>query len=195
MDKPDEALMTAFCEGDNSAFAALVARHGPGLFSFIGRMASDRGEAEDLFQETFKRVVANADKFDARQSFKTWLYAIASRITIDAWRRRRRRPQLARLDARGEDEAPRDQRDAGPADTAPDPSAETAARERQRLVRGLIDELPTRQRLTLCLVYFRGLSHREAAEAMACSVGTVKKQMSRALHSLARRLPDPGEYL
>jgi RNA polymerase sigma factor (sigma-70 family) len=60
------------------------------------------------------------------------------------------------------------------------------------LVRRAVDVLPPRQRATLVLAYFEGQSYSEVAKTLGCSVGTVKTQMSRALRSLARVLPDPA---
>jgi RNA polymerase sigma factor (sigma-70 family) len=50
--------------------------------------------------------------------------------------------------------------------------------------------LPARQRATLVLAYYQQLSYREVAEVLGCSIGTVKTQMSRAMRTLAQRLPD-----
>jgi RNA polymerase sigma factor (sigma-70 family) len=63
-------------------------------------------------------------------------------------------------------------------------------------VRQAIAALPARQRTTLVLAYYQQLSYREVAEALGCSIGTVKTQMYRALKTLAAKLPDvSGETL
>ena len=66
-----------------------------------------------------------------------------------------------------------------------------ALAERKRRVHAAVADLPPRQRATLVLAYFEGLSYPQVAEVMDCSVGTVKTQMSRALQTLARTLPEP----
>ncbi|HEX42013.1 MAG TPA: RNA polymerase sigma factor, partial [Phycisphaerales bacterium] len=60
-------------------------------------------------------------------------------------------------------------------------------------VRRAVEALPAKQRATLILAYYQQLSYAEVAEVMQCSVGTVKRQMYRALHSLQARLPDRVE--
>jgi len=62
--------------------------------------------------------------------------------------------------------------------------------EQKEQVRQAVEELPGKQRATLVLAYYQQLSYPEVAEVMGCSTGTVKVQMSRALRTLAQRLPD-----
>jgi RNA polymerase sigma-70 factor (ECF subfamily) len=76
------------------------------------------------------------------------------------------------------------------ADECDDPSQEAAKAEQKELVRRAVESLPDRQRVTLVLAYYQGLSYREVATALDCSIGTVKTQMFRALRTLAQRLPD-----
>jgi RNA polymerase sigma factor (sigma-70 family) len=62
--------------------------------------------------------------------------------------------------------------------------------EQKEQVRQALDSLPARQRATLVLAYYQGLTYREVADVMGCSTGAVKTHMYRALKTLARRLPD-----
>ena len=71
-----------------------------------------------------------------------------------------------------------------------DPAQEASKAEQKELVRRAVESLPDRQRVTLVLAYYQGLSYREVATALDCSIGTVKTQMFRALRTLAQRLPD-----
>ncbi|MHC4169551.1 MAG: RNA polymerase sigma factor, partial [Planctomycetota bacterium] len=76
------------------------------------------------------------------------------------------------------------------ADETQDPSAEAVKAEQKQQVRRAVESLPDRQRVTLVLSYYQGLTYREVATALDCSIGTVKTQMFRALRTLAQRLPD-----
>jgi RNA polymerase sigma-70 factor (ECF subfamily) len=71
-----------------------------------------------------------------------------------------------------------------------DPSQEAVRAEQKEQVRRALESLPDRQRVTVVLAYYQGLSYREVATALDCSIGTVKTQMFRALRTLAQRLPD-----
>jgi len=62
--------------------------------------------------------------------------------------------------------------------------------EQKEQVQRAIESLPANQRATLVLAYYQQLKYQEVAEALGCSIGTVKAQMYRALKTLAQRLPD-----
>ncbi|MFH0952851.1 MAG: sigma-70 family RNA polymerase sigma factor [Verrucomicrobiota bacterium] len=186
-ERSDEVLMAAYQNGEESALAELVRRYANLLLGYLTRMNLVQQQAEDVFQETFLRVHTKARSFRTEGRFKPWLFAIATNLALDTLRRQRRRPPPLSLDA--EDAQHRSLMDRVP-DRGPDP-AEAAARADQRArVRRALEALPPRQRATVTLAYFEGLSYPEAAAALGCSVGTVKKQMSRALRTLARLLPD-----
>lgn len=185
----DEALLALHRQGRPGAFEALVRRHADGLLGYLVRMVADRGRAEDLFQETFVRVHRKADTFKTDQRFKTWLYAIATHAAIDDRRRAGRAPLTISLDgAPDEDSSPLADR---LPDDVPHPSEKLTADERRTRIRAVLDELPPRQRATVHLAFLEGLTYPQVAQALGCSVGTVKTQVSRALATLARRLPSP----
>jgi RNA polymerase sigma-70 factor, ECF subfamily len=187
MELTDESLLNAHLEGDRAAFRELVRRHADGLLGYLFHMTGNRDQAEDLFQETFKRVHEKASTFRGAH-FKGWLFAIATRTAIDHLRRRKRRTTVS-LD-QGDDCGDGNCPAAAMADNTVDPSVEVAREEQKRQVREAVETLPNQQKATLILAYFQQLSYQEVAQVMGCSVGTVKTQMSRALGTLARRLPD-----
>jgi len=187
MQASDQELMKNVREGDEMALEQLIRRHGSDLLGYLFRMTSDRPQAEDLVQEAFIRVYTKARSYTLRRPFKPWLYAIATRLALDFLRGRSRHPAPASLDAAEEAGAP-----LGDAVTNGSPSPADAAEsaDTRKEVRVAISKLPPRQRATLNLAYFEGLTYPEVAKVMRCSVGTVKTQMSRALRALARILPD-----
>jgi len=188
MASSDESLVAAHLAGDQAAFCELVRRYGDGVLGYLFHMTGNRSQAEDLFQETFKRVHEKAHTFRGGR-FKSWLFTIATRAAID--HRRRRRLMLVSLDQADDcDEENPSQADALADDNAADPANELVKEEQKQQVRQAIDMLPVKQRATLILAYYQQLSYQEVAEVMGCSIGTVKTQMSRALAALARKLPD-----
>jgi len=190
MENTDKSLIDAHCKGDSSAFGQLVRRHGDSLLGYLMKITHDRDQAEDFFQETFKRVHEKAATFRGGQ-FRAWLFTIATRVAISGFRRGRRRQTIS-LDAQA------DCAGAGcvePAlaaaqDESPGPSQQAIRAEEIRQVRAAVGSLPARQRATVVLAYYQHLNYRQVAAIMNCSVGTVKKQMYRALATLARKLPD-----
>lgn len=186
----DESLMAAHLRGDRAAFCELVRRYGDRVLGYLFRMTGNRDQAEDLFQETFKRVHEKAHTFRGSR-LKSWLFTIATRVAIDAARRRKRRKTIS-LDQEttcGSEEGC-SLAAVTVAPDASDPADDLVREERKQQVREAIETLPVKQRATLVMAYYQQLSYPEVAQVMGCSVGTVKTQMSRALATLARRLPD-----
>jgi len=190
MENTDKSLIEAHCKGDKTAFSELVRRYGDGLFGYLMKMSKNRHQAEDLFQETFKRVHEKAHTFHGSQ-FKSWLFTIATNVAIDGLRRRRRmrvvslNQKLDCTDQNGEELIT-----VALVDDSCEPSQEAAKAEQAEQVRDAIKSLPARQRATLVLAYYQQLTYPEVAKVMGCSLGTVKTQMSRALRALAQKLPD-----
>jgi RNA polymerase sigma-70 factor, ECF subfamily len=189
----DESLVAAHLQGDPAAFGELVRRYGDGVLGYLFRMTGNRDQAEDLFQETFQKVHEKARSFRGG-SFKSWLFTIATRLTIDTLRRRRRVGLLSLSRAGDCDDDPSPLATIVARDAA-DPVDELVKEEQKEQVRRAIASLPAGQRAALILAYYQQLSYAEVAEALGCSVGSVKTQMSRALAKLAQRLPDSTDVI
>ncbi|TKJ34097.1 MAG: RNA polymerase subunit sigma-70 [Planctomycetes bacterium B3_Pla] len=190
MEKTDKSLIDAHLKGDPIAFGELVRRHGDSLLGYLIRICGNREQAKDLFQETFKRVHEKAHTLRGNQ-FKGWLYTIATRIAMDCFRKGNRLRVVSlnqKLYCDGENCRQLDA--VVVTEKSDDPSEEAVKSERKKLVRQAVKSLPDRQRVTLVLAYYQALSYREVAAILGCSVGTVKTQISRALRTLAHKLPD-----
>ena len=186
----DKSLIDAHLKGDTTAFGEIVHRYGDGLLGYLTRMTGSREQAEDLFQETFKRVHEKAGTFRGSR-IKSWLFAIATNVAIDDMRKSKRLQVVSlnqeidcnggRCEELGTVTVDRN---------SSDPSQEVERAEWKEQVRQALELLPARQRATLVLAYYQQLSYSEVAQVLGCSVGTVKTQMYRALKTLAHRLPD-----
>lgn len=198
-ERSDEVLIADHQQGEPTAFAELVRRYGDALLGYLHRVSADRDEAEDLFQETFRRVHQNAHSYKGRGKFRSWLYAIATNVARDGLRKAKRQKTMISLNQHYEHccqngncntDLPVVQ------EQSADPQHAVALAEQKAQVRNAIERLPQRQRNTLVLTYYQGLSYSEAAEVLGCSVGTVKSQMYRAVRTLAHYLPETaGEIL
>jgi RNA polymerase sigma-70 factor (ECF subfamily) len=188
MENTDKSLIEAHCQGDPTAFGEIVHRYGDGILGYLIHMTGNREQAEDIFQETFKRVHEKSHTLRGNE-FKSWLFKIATNAAFDGLRRKirvsSREKSLNFADCDGE-------KNAGPAiaDHSHNPSVEVEKAEQVEQVRQAIISLPDRQRATLVMAYYQQLSYRQVASALGCSVGTVKTQMYRALRTLAQKLPE-----
>ncbi len=190
MEQTDKSLLDAHREGDAAAFGELVRRYGDSVLGYLVRMSGSRERAEDLFQETFKRVHEKAHTFRGPQ-FKGWLFKIATRVAVDGVRKNKRMKTISlnqASDCSGRDGEPLEAMVAS--DNSHNPSEQALRAEQTEQVRRAVGSLPARQRATLVLAYYQQLSYREVAAALGCSEGTVKTQMYRALRTLAQKLPE-----
>lgn len=170
--------------GDRAAFAALYERTSSHLFAVVLRINRDRAQAEDVLQEVYVNVWRAAQSFDAAQSQPlTWLTSIARNRAIDSLRRKQTEPQTqpASLSHDGDEE--RDVYD-DVADNAPGPLALLSQASDARALSDCMQGLTARQRQSVALAFYDGLSHAEVAEQMREPLGTVKSWVRRALLSL-----------
>ena len=190
MENTDKSLIDAHCKGDPAAFGKLVRRYGDSVLGYLIKMSGNREQAEDLFQETFKRVHEKAHTFRGPQ-FKGWLFRIATNVALDGIRRGQRIKAVS-LNQQFDCDNPNSEQLGTVAlvDNSCNPSERALKAEQTEQVRRAIELLPARQRATLILAYYQQLSYSDVAEVMGCSIGTVKTQMFRALRTLADNLPE-----
>jgi len=161
----DETLMAAVALGDGTALAELCRRWEQPLFRLLARQTGGR-DVDDLYQETWLRVVRAAGRFTRGRPFRPWLFQIAINCCRD-WSRRRRVDPLAHAA-----EAASEPSDRGNAQL-------DAALDAERL----LATLPEAQRDVVILRYYHDLPEGEVAEILGCPPGTVK---SRLHHAIAR---------
>src|SRR5262245_14111763 len=102
----DEELLARIRAGRGEALAALIERYRRPLFGYLCRMLGDEAEADDVFQETFLRVVKNVERFETGRPVRPWLYAIAGNLVKNVYRSRAVRDHVP-LDGPLDDDAPR----------------------------------------------------------------------------------------
>lgn len=177
--------MERLAAGHDTALDGLMERHGERLFHYLIRLLQNETDAADAAQESFVRIYQHRSKFDARQKFSTWLYAIASNIARDRLRWRVRHPQIS-LDARIE-ESGRGVIDILP-DKNPSPRQALEASERASAVRDAVAALPEDLRLPLVLAEYEDRAQAEIAEILDCSIKAVEMRIYRARKQLREQL-------
>jgi RNA polymerase sigma factor (sigma-70 family) len=177
----DGQLLDRFlATGDESAFAALVERHGPMVLGTCRAVLRNADEAEDAFQATFLVLVCKVRSIRNREALGGWLHQVAHRIAVQAGisaaRKRRRERPIQEVN-------PIDRRHA-------DPDEEWRAVLHHEIAR-----LSDRYRLPLLLCDLEGKTHAEAAAALNCGEATVRRRLTGARELLRSRLNRRGVNL
>ena len=159
----DEDLVGRLVDGDELALRELLRRYERPLSHFIYRHTGGR-DVEDLYQDTWLRVVQHAGRFDRSRRFSTWLFQIAVNLCRD-WHRRTP-PDPAQLP------------DSAASDDRPATEARIDAAR-------LLAVLPESQREVVLLRYYQDLTEDEVAQILDCPKGTVKSRLHNALARLA----------
>jgi RNA polymerase sigma-70 factor (ECF subfamily) len=185
----DPALAASIATGDSAAATVVVRRNNQRLFRTALSILKNRGEAEDVVQETYARAFAAIASFDGRAALSTWLTRIA--INEALGRRRAAERRRARLDAdRVTDMAEyRDKLMRGSTGQA-EPDAELARTQMRGLMEAAIAELPEDFRLVFVLREVEGLSVEEVSNTLGIPAATVKTRTLRARRRLQQAL-DP----
>jgi RNA polymerase sigma factor (sigma-70 family) len=171
----DGALLDRFRSGGGeSAFEALVARHGPMVLGVCRRLLDSPHDADDAFQATFLVLARKAARIRDPDRLGPWLYGVATRVATKAKTRaaRHRHEPLVECCAR-------DRPDAEWSDVMPILDAE-------------LGRLPPKHRDVLVLCLIEGVSAEEASRRLGCPVGTVKSRLARGRQSLRARLVARG---
>ncbi len=157
----DEELAGQLADGEEAALAQLLHRYEQRLYGFLSRQTGGR-DVDDIYQETWLRVVRAAPSFDPAKRFSTWLFQIAVNLCRD-WHRRQR--PVADTDP----------------DTIPVEGVSDARLDAGRLLQRLSPE----QREVLILRFYGDNTEAETAEILGIPVGTVKSRTHAALSKLS----------
>ena len=175
----DQQLVEQARHGDHAAFRTLVEKYQRRTYAVALGIVQDRDDARDICQDAFLRVYRSLDRFDGQSKFFTWLYRIVFNLAIDHLRRRRIR--VTPLEEAERVLSADDHIDINPARKL------NNDRLRQRLVEAM-DTLSPAHRCVLVLREIEGLSYKEIAEVVDCSIGTVMSRLFHARKNLQREL-------
>jgi RNA polymerase sigma-70 factor (ECF subfamily) len=182
----DHELLAAIRDGDEVAFQEIVRRYRNPITNFVYRMIDDYERAVELAQETFIRVYTSASRYEAKYSFSTYIYRIASNLAISELRKRKRRRFVSLLSPFTNDDGEPVEID--PPDLNPLQDEAMIETERRRAVARAIASLPEKYRAAIVLRDVEGLSYDRIAEVLGLSEGTVKSRINRARNLLKDKL-------
>jgi len=166
-------LLQRIAENDSDAFEALFDSYHPRLFRFLFRLTRSHGAAEELANDVLLTLWKDAGRFRGESKVSTWIFGIAYRQALTHLRKRK-----FKLVPFVEEDAAVDEGG--------------AQIEREDWVRRGVEELPPKQKLTVLLVYFVGLSCQETAKVSGVPVSTVKTRMFHARRKMKQHLVASG---
>ena len=183
----DDDLALALQAGELHAFDELVRRHQQRVYAVAYRITTNREDARDVAQESLLRAYRRIHQWRPGAGFVPWLMRLTANASIDHLRHEKRRPRAVATDNDGPALA---EQTAAPVDG---PDARTRASEIADHVHGALSVLSPTQRAVFAMRHYEGLALNEIAEALGCSVGSVKVHLFRALKKLQTELSDLWE--
>ena len=180
----DQELIVRYLKGDEECFSELINRHERKIFTSIYLLVKDRDLANDIFQETFIKVIntLRSGSYNEEGKFLGWVQRIAHNLVIDHFRKEKRMPMLhdteeysifdviGLTDENVEDKLVREQI--------------------HQMVRRLVEELPLDQREVVIMRHYGNMSFKEIAEHTNVSINTSLGRMRYALINLRKLIDD-----
>ncbi len=176
----DKALIKQYIQGNEACLEMLINKHKNKVFTTIYLIVNDRYIAEDLFQETFIKVIKTfkSGKYNEEGKFLPWVVRIARNLAIDHFRKSKRMPTITSQD--GEDifrtfEVAEDNREQS-----------YIRNQKESTIRNIINMLPEEQKQVLVLRHYGDMSFKEIAELTNVSINTALGRMRYALNNMRK---------
>lgn len=189
MDQPELVWLTQYREGDVEAMGKLVEHYRRPLFGFILRMTEGRGDADEIFQEVWIRVIKSQHRY-THKNFKSWLFRIAHNLVID--RARKRKPIVDLQAGREDEESVFETHVVDPGITS---AAQIDARTIGEHISRAVRQLPTEQREVFLLRTEADMPFKKIASIQGTSINTALARMQYALSKLRDLLKDDYQQL
>ena len=171
VDATKDAAMVADALKCPDAFAAIIERFEKPIISFIiSTSGVSKADAEDIAQQTFIKAYVHLESFEREHKLSTWLFGIAHRESISAWRKAAARPKQVA------DETIIDFFES----VAQDIGEEIDTKQRAKKVHAVLQVLSPKERTVLRLYYMDALSYDDIADILKCPRGTVSTLLHRA---------------
>lgn len=177
----DDKLVAEFARGENRAFDELLERHKQRVHNYILRIVKDVDIADDVFQETFVKVIVTIKqgRYTADGKFASWILRIAHNVVIDHFRREKAEALVSTDSVDYDLLNNRDLCDGNVEDILCDAAVRND-------VRFLVKALPVEQRQVLVMRYYSQMSFKEIAARTGVSINTALGRMRYALLNLRR---------
>jgi len=185
MEQDRTQLAQGLRRGDPEVLDDLIQRYRHRLFRYLLSLSGDRLTAEDLFQETWLRVLERGRQYSAQWKFEVWLFSIARHLMIDLARRKR-------TDSLEELMNPEEGQGFEPRGPGPSPFEEVQAGEESVRLMRILDRIPAAYREVLTLRFQEELELEEMATIIKAPLSTVKSRLYRGLETLRKEIGEGG---
>lgn len=186
----DKELVESYLNGNQSSFEVLLNRHQSRVFAYIHMLVKDRQLADDIFQDTFIKVIRTlkGGTYSEEGKFIQWVMRIAHNLIIDHFRKSKRLPLV--------DNGPDDYRTADLLGLSDKNVEEQIITDQiHEDIRKMIDFLPSEQREVLYLRLYSEMSFKEIAEMTNVSINTALGRMRYALINMRKMVKEQNVSL
>jgi RNA polymerase sigma-70 factor (ECF subfamily) len=182
MESEPSAIARGLRRRDPDLLDHLIEQYQHRLLRYLIALTGNRELAEDLFQETWIRVLERGHQYDGKHEFGAWLYAVARNLTLD-YLRRKSPVSLDGLMNPDDDRAPLE-----PPDTRPLAWEVVAQHQLSERISAALSGIPAEYREAVVLRFQEGMALDEIADVTGAKLGTVKSRLYRGMSMLVSRL-------
>ena len=177
---PDAVLVKNYISGDESALASLIERHQSKIYGFIYSKVNDRDLSDDIFQDTFIKVIKTlkTKSYNEEGKFLPWVMRIAHNLVVDHFRKAKKMPFQRETEEYSIFN--------NMTDNAPTIESQMITEQVEVDLTRLLDELPDDQKEVLVMRMYQDLSFKEIAELTGVSINTALGRMRYALLNLRK---------
>src|SRR5215831_17578530 len=183
MEQDNAYMAEGLRSGDPDVVQVLIERYQHRLFRYLLSLTNNRALAEDIFQETWLRVLERGNQYRPQWKFEVWLFSIARHLVIDLARRKK-------SDSLDEMMDPESRASFEPRATGPSPFEELMAGEQSDRMSDILSGVPAVYREALTLRFQEDLELSEIATIVKIPLATVKSRLYRGLETLRKRLEE-----
>lgn len=185
----DNELIERFREGDSACFEVLLERYKAKVYGYIFSVVKDKETADDIFQETFYKVIVtiNSNQYKDENKFVHWVMRIAHNLIVDHFRRAGKMPLVPN----------RPDNDVLDNLKMPDENAEHIMMRKQtsQNIRKLVRMLPPEQRRVVILRHYGKCDFKDIAARTGVSINTALGRMRYAIINLRRLAQEHNMYI
>jgi len=177
---PDALLVKNYVAGDESALSVLINRHQSKIYGFIYSKISDRDITDDIFQDTFIKVIKTlkSNSYNEEGKFLPWVMRIAHNLIIDHFRRNKKMPMFRETEEFSIFSIM--------TDNSQTIENKMITEQVEKDLKKIIEELPDDQREVLVMRIYQDLSFKEISELTGVSINTALGRMRYALMNLRK---------
>ena len=177
---PDALLVKNYIAGDESALTILINRHQSKIYGFIYSKLSDRDISDDIFQDTFIKVIKTlkSNSYNEEGKFLPWVMRISHNLIIDHYRRNKKMPMYRETEEFSIFSIM--------SDNVPNIESKLITTQVENDLRKLIEELPAEQKEVLMMRMYQDLSFKEISETTGVSINTALGRMRYAIMNLRK---------